>query len=88
VWGAILARSGFPGIPEPTRTSALVIAYFPTARNAHCKMWAANFGDNLVNDQESTGAKFRGALADTADKVARRLGEETKKSRALVAVQQ
>jgi len=38
--------------------------------------------------QESTGAKFRGALADTADKVARRLGEETKKSRALAAVPQ
>jgi hypothetical protein len=35
--------------------------------------------------QESTGAKFRGALADTADKVARRLADETRKARALAA---
>jgi hypothetical protein len=32
--------------------------------------------------QESNGAKFRGAMADVADKVVRRLGEETKKARA------
>jgi len=32
--------------------------------------------------QESNGAKFRGALADVADRVARRLAEETKKARA------
>ena len=32
--------------------------------------------------QESGGAKFRGALVDVADKVARRLADETKKARA------
>jgi hypothetical protein len=32
--------------------------------------------------QESNGAKFRGALADVADKVSRRLADETKKARA------
>lgn len=32
--------------------------------------------------QESNGAKFRGALADVADKVSRRLSDETKKARA------
>src|SRR5207245_2747720 len=37
--------------------------------------------------QESAGAKFRGALADAADKVARQLTEETKKARALAASQ-
>jgi hypothetical protein len=31
--------------------------------------------------QESNGAKFRGAMADVADKVARRLIEETKRAR-------
>lgn len=35
--------------------------------------------------QESAGAKYRGALADTADKVARKLSDETKKARALGA---
>jgi hypothetical protein len=37
--------------------------------------------------QESSGAKFRGALADVADKVARKLTEETKAARAAVARQ-
>jgi hypothetical protein len=32
--------------------------------------------------QESHGAKFRGALADVADKVGRRLADETRKARA------
>ncbi len=36
--------------------------------------------------QESGGAKFRGALADVADKIARRLADETKSARAAVAV--
>jgi hypothetical protein len=35
--------------------------------------------------QESSGAKFRGALADVADKVGRRLADETRKARASVA---
>jgi hypothetical protein len=34
--------------------------------------------------QESNGGKFRGALADVADKVGRRLAEETRKARAAV----
>jgi hypothetical protein len=34
--------------------------------------------------QESTGAKFRGAMADVADKIARRLIDETKRSRCAV----
>src|SRR4051794_26524677 len=33
--------------------------------------------------QESNGAKFRGALADVADKVGRRLAEETRKARTI-----
>jgi hypothetical protein len=33
--------------------------------------------------QESNGAKFRGAMADVADKIARRLIEETQRARAL-----
>ena len=37
--------------------------------------------------QESNGAKFRGALADVADKVARKLTEETKAARLAVARQ-
>jgi hypothetical protein len=32
--------------------------------------------------QESSGAKFKGAMADVADKVVRRLTEETRKARA------
>jgi hypothetical protein len=32
--------------------------------------------------QESNGGKFRGAMADVADKIARRLTEETRKARA------
>jgi len=36
--------------------------------------------------QESAGAKFRGAMSDVADKVARRLIEETNKAREQVAV--
>jgi len=31
--------------------------------------------------QESNGAKFRGAMADVADKIVRHLVEETKKAR-------
>jgi len=31
--------------------------------------------------QESNGAKFRGAMADVADKIARKLIDETKKAR-------
>jgi hypothetical protein len=37
--------------------------------------------------QESNGAKFRGALADVADKIARKLTEETKAARLAVARQ-
>jgi hypothetical protein len=35
--------------------------------------------------QESSGGKFRGALADVAEKVGRRLADETRKARASVA---
>jgi hypothetical protein len=35
--------------------------------------------------QESNGAKFRGAMADVADKIAQRLIEETRKARAAAA---
>jgi hypothetical protein len=31
--------------------------------------------------QESQGAKFRGSMADVADKIARKLAEETQKAR-------
>jgi hypothetical protein len=37
--------------------------------------------------QESTGGKFRGAMADVADRIARRLIEETRKARATAMAQ-
>jgi curli biogenesis system outer membrane secretion channel CsgG len=80
------AGSGYGAVQSATQDSSLNTE---SIDNAHAAVRLVNSDGDVIwtSIQESNGAKFKGASADVADKIAKQLARDAEKADSLISVQ-